>query len=223
MPPERKYPRSLSDLASHPNVQVPGLPSLLARFLFRQLNPDADEVDDDFVQQLEVFSKVFVFHSAKAFFFAPSDLSGVGGMRKEIIRATPSWRKGLARYDCVFITTDEAEPGFRGLQVARVKLFLSFVYHETRYECALIHWFNDVGLEPDELTGMWVVEPDMNADGTPHLSIVHIDTILRAAHLIPVYTNELIHKNHKYEATLDSFERFFVNKYADHHAHEIAF
>lgn len=185
--------------------------------------PDAEEVDGAFVQRLHLSSKVFVFHSAKAYFFAPSDLSGVGGMRKEIIRATPSWRKGLSRYDCVFVTKDETEPGFRGLHVARVKLLLSFVHHRTRYDCALIHWFDVVGEEPDELTGMWVVEPDMNADGTPHVSIIHIDTILRAAHLIPVYSNDIIDKNHKHETTLDTFARFFVNKYADHHVFEIAF
>ncbi len=57
----------------------------------------------------------------------------------------------------------------------------------------------------------------------PHMSVIHVDTILRAAHLIPVYGNSIIGKNHQFETTLDSFKRFFVNKYADHHANEIAF
>ncbi len=79
----------------------------------------------------------------------------------------PSWRKGLPRYDCVFITTDDAQPGFRGLHVARVKLFLSFVHREVRYDCALVSWFKRVEEEPDELTGMWIVEPELYDDGSP--------------------------------------------------------
>ncbi len=146
-------------------------------------------------------------------------------MRKEIIRATPSWRKGRARYDCVFVETAnlEREAGFKGLHVARIKLLLSFIYRDIRYDCALIHWFELAQNEPDELTGMWMVEPESNDDGTPHLSIVHVDTILRAAHLIPVFDNTIINKDHRYETTLDTFHKFFVNKYADHHANEIAF
>ncbi|KLO04652.1 hypothetical protein SCHPADRAFT_917901 [Schizopora paradoxa] len=215
--PQRKYPRSLHDLASHQNIQVPQLPLLVGKFLFRQIYPDAED-DDTIIQRLCVDSKVFVFHSAKAYFYAPSDLSGVGGMRKEIIRATPSWRNGLPRYDCVFVVKGEGEPGFRDLNVARVKLFLSFVHREIRYDCTLVHWYNVVGQEPDNVTDM-----RRGRTPSPHLSIIHVDTIFRAAHLIPVYPNELIDKYHKHETTLDTFDKFFVNKFADHHAHEIAF
>ncbi|KLO04121.1 hypothetical protein SCHPADRAFT_841012, partial [Schizopora paradoxa] len=124
--PQRGYPKSLQELASHPNVMVPELEYLVKRFIFKQqIYPDNSEIDDDDdnIQHLNVSGKVFVFHSAKAIFYAPSDLCGVGGMRKEIIRATPSWRNGLSRYDCVFISKpdDELRPaGFRTLHVARV-------------------------------------------------------------------------------------------------------
>jgi hypothetical protein len=37
--------------------------------------------------------------------------------------------------------------------------------------------------KPDEDTGMWVVEPDFNADGSPLVSVIHLDCILRAATL----------------------------------------
>ncbi len=191
--------------------------------MIRQLHPDIEEDDDPILPRIS--GRVFVFHSATAFFHSPSDLSGVGGMRKEIIRATPSWRKGRARYDCVFIETADLdrEAGFKGLHVARIKLLFSFVHREVRYDCALIHWFELAEDRPDELTGMWMVEPESLDDGTPHLSIVHVDTILRAAHLIPVYDNSVIDKDHRYQTTLDTFHKFFVNKYADHHANEIAF
>ncbi len=173
----------------------------------------------------KLLSRVFVFHSATAVFYSPSDLSGVGGMRKEILRATPSWRKGFARYDCVFVETEdlEKEAGFKGLHVARLKLLFSFVYREIRYDCALIHWFERTAEVEDELTGMWTVEPENDEDDAPHFSVVHIDTILRAAHLIPVYDGTVIDKYHRHETTLDNFNKFFVNKFADHHANEIAF
>ncbi|KLO04526.1 hypothetical protein SCHPADRAFT_792947, partial [Schizopora paradoxa] len=103
-----------------------------------------------------------------------------------------------------------------------VRLFLSVVHRRTRYDCALVHWYNVVGQEPDALTRMWVVKPDNYRDGSPRLSVVHVETILRAAHLIPVYDKEVIDKYHRHETSLDTFKKFFVNKCADHHAHEIA-
>ncbi|KLO09541.1 hypothetical protein SCHPADRAFT_833873, partial [Schizopora paradoxa] len=222
--PQRKYPKTLEELANHPNIQIPLLPLLVGRFLYRELNEDAPfEIEDDTILP-RMLGRVFVFHSATSLFHSPSDLSGVGGMRKEIIRATPSWRKGPPRYDCVFITTDDTQAGFRGLHVARVKLFFAFVHREIRYDCALVHWYVLAEEEPDELTGMWMVKPDLYDDRrTPRISVIHVDAILRAAHLIPVYGNSIIDKNHKFETTLDTFSLFFVNKYADHHSNEIAF
>ncbi|KAH9983689.1 hypothetical protein BJV74DRAFT_776551 [Russula compacta] len=37
---------------------------------------------------------IWVHPSAVATFYAPSDLSGVGGMRHEQIQAVPAWQKG---------------------------------------------------------------------------------------------------------------------------------
>ncbi len=133
--------------------------------------------------------------------------------------------KGSPKIRLRLIETEdlEKEAGFRGLHVARLKLFFSFVYREVRYDCALVHWFECTEDEPDELTGMWTVAPENGRDNAPHLSVVHIDTIMRAAHLIPVYDNSVISKYHKHQTTLDAFDNFFVNKFADHHANEIAF
>ena len=58
--------------------------------------------------------RINVFHSATSTYYAPSDLSGIGGMHREIIRATPSWKKGPGRYDCVYVERDAELEGFWG-------------------------------------------------------------------------------------------------------------
>jgi hypothetical protein len=119
-----------------------------------------------------------VYTSAISMFHAPSDLSGIGGMQLEYIRATSSWQKGPPHYDCVFVNTDPALEGLRGLKVARVCLFFSFKFRNTTYPCALVHWMSQIGDRPNEETGMWVVEPNFNADGSRFVSVIHLDAIL---------------------------------------------
>ena len=70
---------------------------------------------------------------------------------------------------------------------------------------------------------MWQVMPDNSAGGRCMTSIIHIDTILRAAHLIGVAGTQFLPHTFSFSDTLDAFCLFYVNKYADHHAHEIAF
>jgi hypothetical protein len=113
-------------------------------------------------------------------------------MRREHIRAVPSWRRGPARYDCIFVNTDPSEIGMRGLDVARVRLFFSFMYDGIKYPCALVRWFSRIGDEPDEDSGMWMVQPDSNADGSPSMAVIHLDTVVRAAHLIGVYGDHFL-------------------------------
>lgn len=153
-------------------------------------------------------------------------------MRREHVRATPSWRKGPARYDCVYLGKDHSAPGFRNLQVARVRLLFSYqpdksyVHEDTSgsaVPCALIEWFSQVGDEPDEDTGLWVVEPDLDEDGARDLAVVHIETVLRCAHLVPIFGKDPIPPHMRSADALDMFDTYYVNKYADHHAHELAF
>ena len=54
-------------------------------------------------------------------------------------------------------------------------------------------------------------------------SVIHIDSILRAAHIIGVSGPQPLPTDFTYGDSLDAFEMFYVNKYVDHHAHEIAF
>ena len=199
---------------------------LTQKFLFRQSN------EGDIEASLNVSSRydlndtvVHVYHSAVALYYAPSDVSGIGGMRREHIRATRSWRKGRPRYDTVFVETDSTKPGMRGLHIARVFLFFSFNFEGTEYSCALIQWFEAVGDTPDDETGMWIVEPEIQDDATPSYAVIHVDCVLRAAHLIPVYGENFVQERHEIDpsTTLDKFTSFYVNKYVDGHANEIAF
>jgi len=90
------------------------------------------------------------------------------------------------------------------------------------YPCALLEWFIPVGDEPDVETGMWIVEPDVRR-GKWFSSVVHLDCILCGAHLIGVSGNSYLPEGFQHTDSLDNFQAFYVNKYADHHAHEIAF
>jgi hypothetical protein len=165
---------------------------------------------------------ISVFASAAANYYAPSDPSGVCGMRKEHIRASPSWRQGPARYDCAFVNSKPGLDAMRGLSIVRILLFFSFVFDDKTYPCALAHRFSLVAEEPDEDTGMWVVQPEVEDDGSPTISVVHLDYIFRAAHLLPIYGDDPIDSISPHES-LDTFPAFYVNKYIDHHAFQIAF
>jgi len=61
-----------------------------------------------------------------------------------------------------------------------------------------------------------------NANRSPNLSIIHIDAIYRAAHLIPVYGAQFVSRDLKFYQSYDSFCTYYISKYADHHAFEIA-
>ncbi|KAI0647706.1 hypothetical protein C8Q79DRAFT_906496 [Trametes meyenii] len=229
--PQPRYPPLVEDLALH--INVPMLPSLLGRFLYEQAHPDSSlSLGLDINPPPCPPGRIRVFHSAVSVFYAPSDPSGLGGMHREHIRVTPSWHKGPARYDCVFLGNDPNAPGFQSLHVARTRLLFSFQPDPkhtppglsiAEVPCALVEWFSPIGNEPDEETGLWMVQPDLADDGSRELGVVHIDTVLRSAHLIPAFGDDPIPPHLKASDALDSFQAYYVNKYADHHAHEIAF
>ena len=222
---ERSYPRRFAALAI--KVKIANLIFLTQKFLLHQLNEgdNGESLETSLSRYDLTETVVHVFHSAVAIFHAPSDVSGIGGMRREHIRATPSWRKGQPRYDTVFVETDSTKSGMRGMHIARVFLFFSFTFNFTEYPCALIQWFEAVDDTPDDETGMWVVEPEILDNGAPFLAVIHVDCILRAAHLIPVYGEDFVQERHEINpsTTLDNFTTFYVNKYVDSHANEIAF
>lgn len=219
------FPSDAQSLAAY--IDFPDFPHLLQAFLSDQLNcnfgSQSDSEDGDDI--LESISPLSVFHSATATFFAPSDPSGRRGMRRERIRCTPTWRGKGPRRDCAFVVEDQHKQGFRGMSVVRTRLLFSFSYEGEHYPCALVDWYKKVGRGPEESSGMWIVHEESQGgrNGARLTTVVHLDSILRGAHLIPVYGEKRLPDLFKPEWTLDSFDTFFVNKYADHHANEISF
>ncbi|KAF8644289.1 hypothetical protein AX16_008564, partial [Volvariella volvacea WC 439] len=128
------------------------------------------------------------------------------------------------RYDCAYVVEDQEEVGFRGMNVIQVLCFFSFTYDRILYPCAYVRWFKKVSTIPDRLLGLWQVKVErLNArgGGDEVHSIVHLDSMLRAAHLIPNFGSSRIPVNFSYQSTLSTFENFFINSYIDHHSHEL--
>ncbi|KAK1221763.1 hypothetical protein PQX77_015419 [Marasmius sp. AFHP31] len=225
----KNLPRHPDALGRH--LKIDSFSFFLQSFIYEQNIPpnqrhDIDWVairDADDLPEFDSSTKVWVYPSAIATFAAPSDLCGFGGLKRERIRAVDSWRGGPKRRDCVFVNQDPSLPGFRGLYVARVLHFLSILHDRRRYPCALITGFTAVGDEPDPNTGMWIVEPDEDQNGVRQVDIIPLQSIVRGAHLLGVAGKEWVPDEHSYSDTLDDFHSFYVNKYIDYHAHEIAF
>ncbi|KAI9436964.1 hypothetical protein H4582DRAFT_2111974 [Lactarius indigo] len=194
------YPKDIEGIAHH--IGKPNLHYMSCECIANQLGTTSDAIS------LER-CKISIFHSAVATFFSPSDPCGTWGMRRERIRSTPSWRGHEPRRDCAFIVEDDTQPGMLGMAVVRVQLLFSVLYGDVCYPCALVEWFTRVGC--DRTTGLWVV------------TVVHLDSFLQAAHLIPVYGKRKIPLDFHYTYSLDTFSAYYVNKYIDHHANEVAF
>ncbi|KAF8334796.1 hypothetical protein F5887DRAFT_1063466 [Amanita rubescens] len=200
--------RNLSQLAD--DAGQPDIKTLILRFLQKENN--AEEVDPE-----DLHESVAVFNSAVAFIHAPSDPSGIGGMCKEFICATQSWRKGVSRFDCMLYKGDTLNPrSMRILQVVRARLFFRFGYCNKLYSCALVHWFRTLENEPDEDTGMWKIEPIFGVDGKPWATVVAVKDLVRAAHILPIFDSTFAEKDLTFDQTLDKFKLFYVNKFVDH-------
>jgi hypothetical protein len=113
-------------------------------------------------------------------------------MRCEVIQSTPCWRRREECCDCVFVKHDAEAKGMQGLDVICVLAFLSFNVDGIHYPSALVQWFTHVSEEPDDMTGMWMVQPEQLEDGSPVISVIHTDCILHGAHLIPIFGQDFI-------------------------------
>jgi len=166
--------------------------------------------------------KIHTFNTAVTTFYAPSDNSGITGMRCKYIRAMSSWRNGPARYDCVLVNAKPNVDGAQGFEVAQVFLFFSFLHGGKEYPCAFIQWYSFVGTRPNKDTGYWVVEPDIEDDSeSPHVAVIHIDCILHAVHLMPVTrTARFVDRSITMHTSLDTFKLFYLNRFIDYHAFE---
>ncbi|KAG1884298.1 hypothetical protein F4604DRAFT_1878722 [Suillus subluteus] len=202
---KRKRARTVPDLCTE--LAIPHLYNLLCQFLFEQVNPDDECSPSDvpLARCPQFNGKIQVFNSASSTFYAPSDRSGIGGMHWEHIRSCPLWRKEAPCYDCVFVNTDAGVEGMGGMDIARVICFFSFMFEAVLYPCAVVHWFNKVNDRPDEDTGMWIVQPSYDIAHLPSIGIVHVDSIYRTAHLIPIYGTHAIPYDLKYYDSYDAF------------------
>jgi len=221
-----KSPRDVNSLSRLTGYDMT---ALIRRFLFDQKYPDSEIPGVDINLNLcpRFSGAISVYHSAVATYYAPSDGSGVGGMYRERIRATPTWNRGessIPRYDCVLIQIGPEDDGFRSMQVARVRLFFSIKHDNKTIPCALVEWYKTIGNTPDKAVGMWVVKPDQAANYRERVAaVVHLDSMVRGVHLIPVYWKQQILRRHTYSTTLSDFKQFYVNKYIDYHAFETVY
>ena len=219
-PKSPKYAAGLTALVGY------DVTTLIRRFLFDQKYPNSEIPGSDInLNLLPRFSgRVSVYHSAVATYYAPSDASGVGGMYRERIRVTPAWNRGessVARHDCILVQVGPEDDGFRSMQAARVRLFFSIIHDNLTIPCALVEWFETVGNNPHGDVGMWVVKPDYTGNRQRRVAaVIHLDSVVRGVHLIPVYKKQQISRKHTYSMTLNTFRRFYVNKYIDYHAFE---
>jgi hypothetical protein len=141
-------------------------------------------------------------------------------MHREYIRSTSKWWNGQPRYDTVLLDSNPDLPGVRGMAVACVLLFFSFSFQDVNYPCALVRWYTTFGDGPDGDTRMWIVQPE-SLEGEAVVSIIHIDCIIRACHLIGIFGKKFIPKI-LLKDSLDAFKYYYINKYADHHMFRIA-
>ncbi|KAI0309694.1 hypothetical protein OF83DRAFT_1088887 [Amylostereum chailletii] len=221
--PQRNYPRRVGDVGT--SIGVPNLRELVYAFLQDQFtdDPNPNSVTANRIHE-RFRDRVRVFHSAMVLFHAPSDPSGIGGMRREYIRSTPSWRSDGERRDCALVSVDpEGQGPGDQPEVARVKMLFSFKYSGQTFPCALIQWFSRTDAVPDADTGMWIFRPDTLRNGKPDLQVIHLDSIHRSAHLLPIFGHTMVNPDMHFSDSLNWFHLFYLNKWADHNSFDILY
>ena len=73
-------------------------------------------------------NKIFVYTSAVATFYAPSNISCITGMHSEHICTDNTYHHGNGHYDCMSVNTDPLQLGMHGLDVAHARLFFPFTF-----------------------------------------------------------------------------------------------
>ncbi|KAN0093227.1 hypothetical protein V8E55_004011 [Tylopilus felleus] len=176
--------RAKTALALSVELSIPSLSQLIGTFLFEQLHSESARTNPP-RHHPPFVGRIKIFHSAIATFVAPSDPSGI----------------------------DDTIEGMQGMDIGRVYCFFSFIHTNGQtFPCALVHWFDRLGEDPDDLTGMWMVTTSYHKDGSKNLSVIHVDSIVWLAHLLPIFGGERV----------SSIVSFYVNRFADHHAFELA-
>lgn len=193
---------------------------MLRRFLFDQLYGELGLVssEENRDEWPEFDGRLTIYPSASVLFCAPSDLAGPGGMRREVVRSVARWYNSYERRDTILVQVGDDNGVMGGLLVARVLRFFSFFHEDVRYPCALVNWFMP-DEERDFVTGMWVVRPEKVA-GRRTIGIIHLDSVFRACHLMPVFGNTMMPPHFQFSDSLSAFKAFYLNHYIDFHARE---
>ena len=79
-----------------------------------------------------------------------------------------------------------------GYALARLLLLFSFKYSGEDFPVALVWWYELSGNSRDKATGMWIVKREHLGDDMPYLSVVHVDTFFRTAHLLLYFGKDSI-------------------------------
>ena len=126
----------------------PKLPKIVRHFLYQQENTELfiplGDLPLDICLTLS-HTKVYVYSSAIATYFAPSDKSGTKGMFRERICAVDSRRNGAPRHNCIYVEHNSDLEGFHRSLVAHVQSFLSI-------------WHNKVCIPVPLYHGIWSLE-----------------------------------------------------------------
>lgn len=103
-------------------------------------------------------------------------------------------------------------PGFIGTRIGRVRVIFDLPpqFGPLEHPLAYVEWYTPLGRKED-LTGLDLVSRSTRA-GRPNASIVSVDRIRRAAHLVPKYGRE-ISKELTKDNALDVATNFRVNVY----------
>jgi hypothetical protein len=109
---EPYYPHNLNHLARY--INQPLFPIALCQFLFHHNHSDLEQAPANIKDLPSFEGEIKVYHSAITTYYAPSDLCGAGGLHREFIRSTPSFRR-----DTVFVVLDESKKGMEGMEIAQ--------------------------------------------------------------------------------------------------------
>jgi hypothetical protein len=99
-------------------LNQPALSDHIRRFLFDQL-ADSDVTSSEIpLASCPLFQgRLSVFYSATSYFYAPNELSGLGGMHRQVICSNPCWRASYRRFDTVLIQVGNEADILGGMQV----------------------------------------------------------------------------------------------------------
>ena len=190
---------------------------LIQEFIHSQHHPESSP--HNITNLPPFYEKITIHTSAVTTFHTFSDPSGVGGMKCECIHAVGHWWKGLGCYDMLFINTHHDNVDLIHLHGGSWPWGGScapFLFIHSWWSEISMHWVSCTTDTLSDITGMHVVEPDCLPDGRPVTVVVHLNTVFRVVHLLPIFSK---HQHH--EQTLDLFSEFYINRYIDYHAFEV--